>query len=107
MCCTDVFYYVSPSRKAAHPAIVFFNSSSYYKSPEDAKYEEELGPEINHTYGMMNSKDFSFPAADLIIHWPLTIAGKHWYNMSLLLYFIMGALSLKHSVRYLIFCTVY
>lgn len=59
------------------PRFVNFNSSSYYQPPGVAKHEEELGPEIKHKYSILNRNNFIIYGADLIIHWPLFIDGKH------------------------------
>lgn len=66
------------TKKPSEPSIAYFNSSSYYLSPEDAEHEEELGPEINHTYNILNLKDYQIFGANLIIYWPLTISEKYF-----------------------------
>lgn len=65
-------------RQQSHPGFVYFNSSSFYKSPKEAKFEEEIGPEIKHIYKILNANKFSIYEADLIVHWPHTINGKYF-----------------------------
>ncbi|XP_063860652.1 integrin alpha-5-like isoform X1 [Scylla paramamosain] len=65
-------------KQPSQPGFVYFNSSSYYKSAKEAKSEEEIGPDIKHTYKILNANKFSIYEADLTVHWPHTIDGKYF-----------------------------
>lgn len=66
-----------PNREPSVPGIVYYNSSSYYKVPSEAKVEEELGPEIIHKYKIFNGNKFPIYKTQVTIMWPLKIHGKN------------------------------
>ncbi|KAK7070374.1 hypothetical protein SK128_009671 [Halocaridina rubra] len=69
------------SKDGSNPGIVQYNSSSYFKSPSVAAHEEELGPEIIHTYKIFNPAKFTIYETQVDIKWPLKIDGKYLFYL--------------------------
>ncbi|XP_071532933.1 integrin alpha-8-like isoform X1 [Panulirus ornatus] len=69
------------TKEPSFPGIVYYNSSSYYEVPSEAKVEEELGPEIIHKYKIFNGNKFSIYKTQVTIMWPLKIQGKYLFYL--------------------------
>ncbi|KAG7157905.1 Integrin alpha-PS2-like 1 [Homarus americanus] len=65
------------TRQGSQPALVYYNSSSYFKRPMEARAVEELGPEIIHKYKIFNGNKFSVYRTQVVLVWPLLVDDKY------------------------------